>query len=76
MSNGTLFIDNGGRIECVEHGGSYLRSAFASAPNRRTHRTPITTWEKVDAEFAREWESALGFPPACETCRNANGRSQ
>lgn len=64
-----LWIDDNGRIECERHGGSYLASAIANAPRRNRHRTPIGTWDRIDAMFVEEWEKMMGTAPACETCR-------
>lgn len=63
-----LFVSDGGRINCLAHGGSYLNSAHAARPNARTHRTPLDWWERVDDDYIAEWTAIVGKPPVCEEC--------
>lgn len=65
----TLYINNNGRITCIDHGGSYLSSEYRHAPERRAYQTPLDTWERIDVLYAREWVALCGTPPKCETCR-------
>jgi len=70
--NRTMWIDDNGRILCAQHAGSYLRTAIDARPRARTHRTPIGTWDRMDAMFIEEWEREIGAPPSCESCRPTN----
>ena len=65
----TLYINNNGMICCINHGGSYLRSEYAHAPERRAYQTPLDTWERIDVLYAREWVRLCGTAPKCEMCR-------
>ena len=67
----TLYINNNGMICCIKHGGSYLSSEYAHAPERRGYQTPLDSWERIDVLYAREWEELCGTPPKCEVCGGA-----
>jgi hypothetical protein len=57
-------------ICCIEHvSGSYLSSEYRHAPERATYRTPLDSWERIDADYADEWTSIVGTAPTCEMCR-------
>lgn len=64
----SLYINNNGMICCIEHGGSYLRSEYAHAPERRGYETPLDSWDRIDVLYARQWEQLAGTPPKCEMC--------
>ena len=65
----SLYINNNGMICCIDHGGSYLRSEYRHAPERRAYQTPLDTWERIDVLYAREWTRLAGTAPKCEMCR-------
>ena len=63
-----LYVNNNGMRVCIDHGGSYLRSAQEGAPERKTYVTPLDFWERIDDEYAQEWVTAVGTLPKCEMC--------
>jgi hypothetical protein len=65
----SLYSNQNGMMCCIEHGGSYLRSEYAHAPEQRHYSTPLDVWERVDVLYAREWTQLRGTPPKCEMCR-------
>jgi hypothetical protein len=65
----SLYGNDNGMLCCIEHGGSYLRSEYAHKPERRVYRTPLDTWERIDADYVAEWTQIMGTPPKCELCR-------
>jgi hypothetical protein len=67
--NRTLWMDDNGRIICGRHAGSYLSSAIDARPRASSHRTPLGTWDRLDAMFREEWESIMGSAPECESCK-------
>ena len=56
----TLYISNGGRVACAEHGGQYLKSALAADPTATTIITPLDHWVVGTTDEL----DGLG----CETC--------
>lgn len=64
-----LYISNGGRVVCVPHGGSYLRSAYERSPERAQYSTPLDHWMRVDTDMIVLWVDETGRPPKCEDCR-------
>jgi len=65
----SLYINNNGMITCIKHGGSYLTSEYAHAPERATYVTPLDAWERMDTDYILEWVDEVGTAPKCETCR-------
>lgn len=53
----TLYMSEGGRIECLEH---------APVPGTDTWRWD--DWRAITPAEARGFEREVGRPPACETC--------
>ena len=64
-----LYVNNNGMTCCVDHGGSYLLSAYEAAPARKTYVTPLDCWQRIDDDYAQEWVSVMGAPLTCEMCR-------
>lgn len=64
----SLYINDNGLIACLDHGGSYLRAEYDRAPEQFEYRTPLESWEKVDAEFVRDWNAITGSDPVCAAC--------
>ena len=58
----TLWIDNGGRVACIDHGGAYLKSGVQHHPRARRIDTPITAWHRVTKADRADGEWV------CETC--------
>lgn len=55
----TLWQNSNGVIYCDKHCGGYLAAAIRSAPKKKIHVTPLSTWVKLaDAEAHH----------GCETC--------
>lgn len=54
----TLYIDNGGQIECLEF-----------APCSGTDTWVWDRWKPMTKREATEFQRDIGRPPACETCR-------
>jgi hypothetical protein len=65
----SLYIANSGRIACINHGGSYLSSAYAAKPERASYTTPLDSWMRMDTDFIVEWVDMVGTAPKCEDCR-------
>ena len=65
----SLYVNDNGEISCLDHAGSYLSSEYRHAPERRKYRTPLGTWEQIDAGYIAEWTDIMGSAPVCETCR-------
>lgn len=63
-----LWISNGGRIACHEHGGQYLADAIALYPRRRRHETPLDVWTRASKVDQTEWERSTRKPMRCEGC--------
>jgi hypothetical protein len=42
-----LYISNGGRVVCKEHGGGYLRSYLNNKPDAKRIETPLDTWLRI-----------------------------
>ena len=55
-----LYVDNGGQVACIEHGGRYLKAELKARPNAKRIDTPITAWHRTTA-------ADLGGY-GCETC--------
>jgi len=68
MQTGSLYVNDNGMICCVEHGGSYLASAYQRKPEQCCYGTPLDSWEKVDGEYVAEWTVLVGSAPVCEMC--------
>lgn len=68
MKEPALWISNGGRVACAQHGGGYLEAAIRARPKARTHVTPLDHWTRATAADRAEWLAAVGTPLACETC--------
>lgn len=43
----TLFINENGRIVCLQHGGEYLKSAVKNAPAALEYSTPLDHWLRI-----------------------------
>jgi hypothetical protein len=54
----TLYMDQGGRIECLEY-----------APYRGSESWAFGDWRPITKREATEFQRDIGRPPACETCR-------
>lgn len=52
-----LYMDNGGRIECLEH-----------APYDGSDSWWQNDWKPITKREALGFEREIGRPPACETC--------
>jgi hypothetical protein len=63
-----LYVNNNGMTCCIDHGGSYLRSAYEGAPERKSYVTPLDCWERIDEEYMHEWATVVGALPMCEMC--------
>lgn len=64
----SLYGNDNGMICCIEHGGSYLRSAYEAAPERQVYNTPLDRWQMIDPEYVADWTLEMGTPPTCEVC--------
>jgi hypothetical protein len=64
----SLYSNTNGMICCVDHGGSYLMSAYSRKPEARTYRTPNDAWEILDADYIAMWREEVGGDPRCEFC--------
>ena len=69
MTAASLYVNANGMTCCVDHGGSYLRSAYDRAPEQCCYGTPLDNWERIDDEYVAKWTSIVGTGPACEMCR-------
>jgi hypothetical protein len=65
----SLYVNDNGRITCIDHMGSYGKSAYEAAPERDLYRTPLDCWERIDADYIAEWTTVVGEAPRCEDCR-------
>jgi hypothetical protein len=54
----TIYMNRGGRIECLEH-----------APCPGTDTWVWGQWRPITKREATEFERDISSPPACETCR-------
>jgi hypothetical protein len=51
---GYLYISNGGRATCADHGGVYLTTALTTYPHLTEITTPLEVWERVTIEDAKD----------------------
>lgn len=65
----SLYVNDNGMTCCVDHGGSYLQSAYARRPEAATYRTPLDAWDRIDDDYVAEFTAIVGHAPACELCR-------
>jgi len=49
-----LYLNDNGRCTCSEHAGEYLRKSIEEKQNAKFHKTPIGTWERINADLVRE----------------------
>jgi hypothetical protein len=61
---GTLYMDQGGRIECLEH-----------APYRGSDSWVFGDWRPITPREAVAFEREVGRPTQCETCAAIARRS-
>ena len=67
------WCDDNGALTCENHAGSYLRASISASPRKRTHRTPLGTWELLTDDEVAEMrdlfrESIPGRTEVCEMC--------
>lgn len=67
-----LYGNDNGMTVCIDHGGSYLQSAYAAQPERQVYGTPLDRWQMIDDEYIADWTLELGYAPKCEICGNHN----
>jgi len=58
-----LWISEGGRTVCEDHGGMYLQRAIELRPNAKSHKTPLDHWARVV-----EGQIDGGWVWRCEEC--------
>jgi len=57
-----------GMLLCSDHAGTYLASAIAAHPKRKSHDTPLGTWERLNTAEVEYLASEFGY--LCETCHH------
>lgn len=68
------WCDDNGALTCEDHAGSYLRASISASPRKRTHRTPLGTWELLTADEVAEMQTLFdewgitGRTEVCEMC--------
>ena len=65
-----LFIHDGGSTICPDHAGFELSAAIKNNPTRKTHWTPLGTWEIASSDHYESFKSGTGIELDCEECRD------
>jgi hypothetical protein len=60
--------ESSGAINCLPHGGGYLRAAVTAAPNQRSWKTPLGRWSRWTAADDAAWVAEFGRSAKCESC--------
>jgi hypothetical protein len=64
----SLYMNDNGRICCVNHAGRYMQAEYTHKPESNSYRTPLGTWEKVASDFILMWVDEFGTAPKCDGC--------
>jgi hypothetical protein len=63
-----LFVNQNGRVVCLEHGGGYLRTYMNAHPDATSVDTPLDSWERLLMRDVEDHDAS------CEDCPRGGAR--